>query len=194
MALTRSMLKGMGLTEEQVSAIIDAHTETVDGLKDSLKAAKADADRLKDVQKELNELKASNGDDYKSKFEKEHSDFESYKKTVAEEKAAEEKRSLYRKLLKDAGVDEKRIDAVMRVADLTKVTVKDGAIENAEELTGSIKSEWADFIGTTTTKGATVQNPPGSAGTRKTKEEIMQIKDASERQKAIAENHDLFGF
>ena len=32
MALTRSMLKGMQLTDEQVSAIIDAHTETVDGL------------------------------------------------------------------------------------------------------------------------------------------------------------------
>ena len=67
MSLTRGMLKGMGLTDEQVSAIIDAHTETVDGLKDSLKAAKADADKLKVVQKELDDLKANSGDDYKSK-------------------------------------------------------------------------------------------------------------------------------
>ena len=33
MALTRTLLKGMGLTEEQAGTIIEAHTETVDGLK-----------------------------------------------------------------------------------------------------------------------------------------------------------------
>ena len=33
MALSRAMLKGMNLTDEQVSAIIEEHTATVDGLK-----------------------------------------------------------------------------------------------------------------------------------------------------------------
>lgn len=33
MALTRKLLKGMGLTEEQMDTIIEAHTDTVDGLK-----------------------------------------------------------------------------------------------------------------------------------------------------------------
>lgn len=33
MALTRKLLKGMGLTDEQVDTIIEAHTDTVDGLK-----------------------------------------------------------------------------------------------------------------------------------------------------------------
>ena len=33
MALTRKLLKGMGLTEEQVDTIIEAHSETVEGLK-----------------------------------------------------------------------------------------------------------------------------------------------------------------
>ena len=32
MALTRAMLKGMGLTEEQVSAIIEEHTNVTSGL------------------------------------------------------------------------------------------------------------------------------------------------------------------
>ena len=192
MALTRSMLKGMGLTEEQVSAIIDAHTETVDGLKDSLKAAKADADKLKTVQKELDDLKANNGDDFKSKYEKEHSDFEDYKKTVANEKATAEKRSLYRELLKDCGIDAKRIDTVMRVADINAAKVKDGKIENVEDLTKSIQSEWADFIATDTTRGASVQTPPSGSGSKKSKSDILAIKDTSERQKAIAENIDLF--
>ena len=33
MALTRKMLRSMGLAEEQVEAIIDAHVEAVDALK-----------------------------------------------------------------------------------------------------------------------------------------------------------------
>ena len=31
MALTRKLLKGMGLTDEQVDTIIEAHSDTVDG-------------------------------------------------------------------------------------------------------------------------------------------------------------------
>ena len=196
MALTRSMLKGMGLTEEQVSAIIDAHTETVDGLKDSLKAAKADADKLKDVQKELDDLKSTNGDDYKAKYEKEHSDFDEYKKTVANEKATAEKRSLYRELLRECGVDAKRIDSVMKVADIEAAKVKDGKIENAEDLTKSIKSEWADFIATDSTRGANVQTPPqGKGSTKMTREEIFRkdehgkyVHSTQERINAIQAN------
>ena len=44
MALTRSMLNGMGLTADQISAIIEAHTETVEGLKASVKEAEKKAD------------------------------------------------------------------------------------------------------------------------------------------------------
>ena len=52
MALTRNMLKGMGLTDEQVSAIIDAHTDTTDALKAQRDQYKADAEKLPAVQKE----------------------------------------------------------------------------------------------------------------------------------------------
>ncbi len=38
MSITRKLLKGMGLTEEQVETIIEMHTETVNGLKESFKA------------------------------------------------------------------------------------------------------------------------------------------------------------
>ena len=49
MALTRRFLKGMGLTEEQVDTIIEAHTEVTDGLKEQINQYKADADKLVDV-------------------------------------------------------------------------------------------------------------------------------------------------
>ena len=59
MALTRKMLKAMGLEDEKIDQIIEAHTETVDGLKESLEKAQAAAKALPGVQKELVEAKGT---------------------------------------------------------------------------------------------------------------------------------------
>ena len=86
MALTRKLLKGMGLTDEQVDTIIEAHTDTVDGLKEQVKAYKADADKLPAVQKELDDLKAAGDDGWEEKakgWEKKYTDL------VAENKSKE---------------------------------------------------------------------------------------------------------
>ena len=93
MSITRKLLKGMGLTDEQVDTIIEAHTETVDGLKSDVSRYKADAGKMADVQKELDDLKAAGDGGYKSKYEKEHSDFEAFQSniTAKETKAAKEK-------------------------------------------------------------------------------------------------------
>ena len=84
MALTRKSLKAMGLTDEQVDSIIEMHTETVDGLKEQVKTYKENAEKLPNVQKELDGLKAAGDGGFKEKFEKEHSDFENFKKTIQE--------------------------------------------------------------------------------------------------------------
>lgn len=193
MALTRAMLKGMQLTEEQVSAIIEEHSNTVQGLKDEIKKYKADAEKLPEVQKELDKLKEGDGNNWEKKYNDEHKAFEDYKKEVADKEATAKVRSAYRKLLVENGVGEKHIDAVLRVTDFSNVKIdKEGKLENADKLTESIKSEWAGFITTTGTKGAPVDNPPGGSKATMTKDDIMKIKDTSERQKAIAENIDLF--
>ena len=57
MALTRKMLKAMGIEEEKIEQIIEAHAETVDTLKEQRDTFKADADKLAEVQKELDEAK-----------------------------------------------------------------------------------------------------------------------------------------
>lgn len=193
MALTRAMLKGMQLTEEQVSAIIEEHSNTVQGLKDEIKKYKEDAEKLPEVQKELDKLKEGDGNNWEKKYNDEHKAFEDYKKEVADKEATAKVRSAYRKLLVENGVGEKHIDAVLRVTDFSNVKIdKEGKLENADKLTESIKSEWAGFITTTGTRGAPVDNPPGGGKATMTKDEIMKIKDTSERQKAIAENIDLF--
>lgn len=192
MAITRSMLKGMQLTDEQVSAIIEEHTNTIEGLKKDRDKYKSDAEKLPVVQKELEDLKSGDSD-WKDKYEKEHKDFEDYKKEVAGKEAVAKVRSAYRKLLVENGVGEKHIDAVLRVTDFTNVKVdKDGKLENSDKLSESIRSEWSGFITNKGTKGADVDNPPGGSKATMTKEDIMKIKDTTQRQQAIADNIDLF--
>ena len=160
MALTRKMLKAMGIEEDKIDEIIDAHTDVVDDLKKERDQYKADAEKLPGVQKELDDLKAAGDGGFKAKYENEHRDFEQYKNRVEAEKATAEKSSLYRQLLLDTGVAEKHVDAVLRVTDMNKITVKDGKLENKDELTKSVKSEWGSFITSTRTDGADVDNPP----------------------------------
>ena len=164
MALTRKMLKAMGIEDEKIDQIIEEHAESVDALKaqrDELKEAAGKADGYK---KELDALKAKGEGEYEEKYKAAVKNLEDYKAKVEGEKAAAEKRSLYRELLKSAGVDPKRIETVLKVSDLVNVTVKDGAIEGADKLTEGIKADWADFIATTTVKGADVAHAPKGEG------------------------------
>lgn len=195
MALTRKYLKSMGLTEEQVESIIDAHTETLEGLKNKAEQYEADAKRLKDVEKELNDLKAGDGKDYKKLWEDEKTAHSKTKSDFEAKETAEKVKGAYRAMLKEAGVSEKYLETVLRATDLKAVKLdKDGALEGVEALKESAKAEWADFISTTQTKGATVATPPGNAGAKKysSREEIMKIADTQERQAAIQAHPDLF--
>lgn len=160
MALTRKLLRSMGIEDDKIDQIVEAHSETVEALKDERDSYREAAEALPGVQKELDELKAKPDDGYKEKWEKEHADFEAFKEKAAKADSDREKQALYRKLLQDAGVDPKRIDAVMRVADLSEVSVEDGAIVDADKVTEAVKSEWSDFIQTTGSKPAGVDTPP----------------------------------
>lgn len=162
MALTRKMLKAMGIEDEKIDQIIEAHSETVDALKNERDQYKADAEMLPSVQKELDKLKSAPDDGFKEKYEKEHADFEAYKGEIEAEKAKAEKASLYRDLLKEAGVDDKRISAVMKVADLDAIEAKDGKVVDHDKIVDSIKTEWADFIVQEGAKPADVPTPPAN--------------------------------
>lgn len=164
MALTRKLLRSMGIEDDKIDQIIDAHAETVNALKDERDGLEDAADRLKRAEAELEKLKAEPADGFKEKYEKEHADFEAFKADTAKAAAEREKRSLYRKLLTDAGVDPKRMDAVMRVADLSDIVVEDGTIKDADEVTEKVRGEWSDFIPATNTKPAKVDTPPAGAG------------------------------
>lgn len=199
MALTRKFLKALEIEGDKADQIIEAHTETVDGLKASLEEAQADASKLPEIQKQLEaaqtELEAAKKDSYKVKYEAIKEDFEAYKAEQSKKESRAAKETAYRALLEQAGVSKKRIDAVLKVSDVDGVELNEkGEITDAKDRMKSIKDEWADFIETTEVKGAQTPNPPmNTGGHTMTIEDIDKIRDAGERQRAMAQNLDLFG-
>lgn len=190
----------MGIEEDKIEQIIEAHTETVNALKEARDGFKADADKLKSVEKELEEakeqLKDAGTDEYKEKYDKVKAEFDKFKADTEAKESRTKKEDAYKAILKDANIPEKHFAKIIKYSDIDGLELDDkGELSNKSELLKSIKEEWGDHIEQTGTQGANVQNPPASGGQgKKTKEEIMKIKDSSERQKAIAENHELFGF
>lgn len=162
MALTRKLLKGMGLTDEQVDTIIEAHTETIDGLKKDIEKYKGDAEKLPTVQKELDDLKAAGDGGYKEKYEKEKKAFDDFKTAQTAKETRQAKENAYRELLKAAGVSEKRIPAILKVTDLDGIEMDGDKIKDAEKHTQTVKTEWADFVENSNTTGANTNTPPAN--------------------------------
>ena len=212
MALTRKLLSSMGIEADKIDQIIEAHTETVSGLKqqiadlgDELTKAKetgsAESGRLKDVQKELDDLKAQVEADNKAR---EGKDYDALKKEYEDYKAEQEakatktaKEKAFRDLLSDMKVSDKGTSMIMKYMGVSGVELdEEGKLKDATALRKAVKEDWGDYIPTVETKGADTKQPPtdgkGGAGA-KTREEIMAIKDSAERQKAIADNPSLFG-
>lgn len=167
MALTRKMLKAMGIEEEKIDQIIEAHSETVDAIKQERDTYKEDADKLVEVQKKLDTAleaaKENDGDKLKVKYDALKEEFDKYKSDIASKETRKAKETAYRELLKSAGISEKRIDTVLKVSNLDSVELdENGKIKDADALTTSVKTEWADFIVTQQTQGAQTSNPPAS--------------------------------
>lgn len=191
MALTRKFLRAMGIEDEKIEQIIEAHSDTVDGLKNDIATYKENADKLESVQKELDELKAKGDDGYREKYEKEHSDFEAYKADIQSKEAHGKKETAYREILGKAGIKDKFIDTVIRAdqAIISELGLVDGKVSDAdtERLIKAAQDSWADFVATTEVRGADIATPPVGTGIPKNKNDIMQIKDTTQRQKAWAE-------
>lgn len=209
MSLTRQMLKALGIEGDAIEQIIEAHTETTDSLKAERDRLKDEAAKVEGLEKQLSEVqaeleKASDKSEYealKGKYDKEHAeleklqgtsqklqqDFDAYKAEVDQRETKRAKSKAYTDLLSKAGVAQKYVGTVLKVADLSKVEFdEDGSVKGADELIDTLKDEWKDFIPTAQKRGAKPDEPPKVDG---------GIKGANPRAVQIAKDRHrkLFG-
>ena len=209
MAFTRKYLAGLGIEADKVDAIIEAHAEVVEGLKAKIAETGDSADELAKVKAELEQarkelksaqdtIKAAEKDDYKGKYESEKAAHEKLQSEVAAKASAAKKEAALTAAAKAAKYSE---DAISVILDSKKDYAarvefgEDGKATNIDTILAEIAADRPGLAPKATETRHTPTTPPANTGGKKaiTKEDIMNIKNTAERQRAIAQNPELFG-
>lgn len=186
---------GDACTDEIENRIMALHRGVVDPMLDDIADLKAKVETLDAVTKERDELKA--GGDFKKKYEDEHAALENFKKDVAAKETRAAKEKAVREYLTSKNITGGNLDIAMRglSAEIDAAEMDGDKIKDTKPLDDLIGGTYKGLVVTSKVTGRNTPNPPGNGdGKVVDKASIMAIKDAKERQKAIAENHELFGF
>lgn len=214
MALTNSLLKSMGIEGDQRDQIMAAHQETLESIKAERDGLRDIAAKVPDLERQIEAMQetASENSDLKARcdeleeankklssdcealgadVEKAREEHDSYVQRVEAEKADAEKLALYKALLRDIGLDEKRVELAAdtkAAKGLESLMVVDGALDGYEELRSAEAEFWAEFIPQPQgVKGQDVPTPPkhepGSPGVGEANERAVQI--ARERHEKL---------
>ena len=165
MALTRKFLEALGIEQAKIDEIISAHTEVTNALKADRDNYKEKAEKYDETKTELDKAKSEldkvNKDEYKTKYESLESEFNKYKTDIAEKEVKVKKEEAYKKMLKEIGVNEKSIDAIVKVKDLSSLKLDDkGNIVDVDTLKESEKKDWEGFIIESEVHGQNPSTPP----------------------------------
>lgn len=201
MALTRKMLQAMGIEAEKIDQIIEAHSETVEGLKTERDKYKADAEMLPAVQNELKKAQddlstATSDGGWKEKHDTVKREFDEYKQEQEAKEARAAKEKAVRAYLESKNIKGSNLNIAMRGLNAEIDAAKldgEGKLKDTKALDDLLSGDLSGLVTTTTEKGAPPPaNPPANTGGSMTKAQIMGIKDRTERRAAIAANLDAF--
>jgi len=162
MAMTRKFLKALGIEDDKIDQIIEAHTDTINALKDERDTYKADAESLPAVAKERDKLQ-KDIDDLKAKAPdaaKVQAEFDAFKLTVEAEKANASKAVAVEAALKAAGANETAVKLMLKEIDLSTVELDGNTVKNADKVIEPIKAAYAGLFGTQQQQGVPPATPP----------------------------------
>lgn len=158
MSLTPRYLNSMGLSEEQISAIIEKHTETISGLKEEREKAVAEA--VETLTRERDKLQAdlekAIGDASKVQAE-----YNAYKT----EQTNAVKRALLKEALEGAGANPAAIDLLVDCISLDEIEIENNAIKDVDSALYTVKTDHAALFGKPEQRGTPTITPPDGDGT-----------------------------
>ena len=153
MSLTRSYLKSLGLDEEKISSVIEAHSETVSALNQrysELEAryndAKQSADQLPNLQRELETMKK---EDFRTKYESEKSAHEALKESLAKKESRAACEKAVRAYYIGKSIRGDNLTIAMRGTPLDDIKLgEDGTIADTAPLDALVKGDFKPLIQT----------------------------------------------
>ena len=159
MALTRKYLKAMGLEDDKIDQIIEAHTEVTTAIKADADRYKADAEKLSEVQAELDSLKAMKDDGLQAKVDQLTAE-------LTEEKAGRKKdrqEASIRQELTAMGAQD--VDYLLyKLGDTSELFDEDGQLKDKDAFAEKTKADYPNQFKAEPTKSK--GSPPPPAGDR----------------------------
>lgn len=208
MAFKRNDLVGLGIEPDKIQILIDWHMETVNALQAKIDESKGNSDKLAKAEAELEQakkdLKTANDkitayekDNYKGKYESEKAAREKLESDIANKETNAKKDNALKALLKDKKYSDEAAKLIVRKGGYTdKIELdENGGVKNADSILGDVQNDFPMFTPKISNQVVNPATPPANSGGAKkpTKEEIMNIKNTEERQRAMAQNMELFG-
>lgn len=215
MAFTRKFLAAQGIEADKADAIMAAHVEVVEYHKEQYSEIKEQLAEMKTKASEINELnnkleeansklseanakiEAYEKDDYKGKYESEKAAKEKLESDIANKETNAKKETAFKTFLKGKKYSDEATKLIVSKGGYTaKIELdENGDIKNADSILSEVQNDFAVFTPKVNNQPISPAAPPANSSGKssKTKDDILSIKNTAERQKAIAENPELFG-
>ena len=176
MLLTKKFLSDLGIEADKIDQIIDAHTKDTDSLKSERDNYKADAEKLADVQKQLDEAnkKVTENEDFKIQLE-------TLKTEISAKETAEKKSNALKSLLKEKGYSDRGIDKITKYGGyLDEIELdENGSIRELDKLVKAVESEWSEYKPIESVSYTEPSTPPkDNTSGNSTKSEASQYAEA----------------
>lgn len=148
--MSRKWLEALGLEQDKINVIVEAHSDIVQAVIKERDDYKAALDNAKNGMVDKSEL---------TKVQKELADLKDAQQKQTERNAKE---AALKAVYKEAGIAEKFIPALLRIADYDAVKVgADGRATTHKELVESTKTDYAEYIPVVQEQGGQkTPNPP----------------------------------
>lgn len=169
MSLSREFLEAMGLTKEQVSAIVKGNSDSLSGLTTENKNLRDENARLKEIEKEFNNLKAANSgkEDLQKSYDALKAEYEQYKSDITAKETRAAKETALKAYFEKNNIVGKNQAIAMRgiKSELDGIELDEkGNIKDTASLDELVKGDYAGLISTTKTEGAHTSTPPNNTG------------------------------
>lgn len=195
MSITRKLLKGMGLTEEQQDTILEAHTATLEDIKKERDRYKEDAEKLPTIQRELDDLKAKDDDGWKDKHDKVKKDFDDYKSDVEAKESRAAKEKAAKAYFAGKNIEGANLNIALRscVNEIDALELDGENIKDTTALDALVSGDLSSLVSKPSPNvRVDIGGRVGGGAAPLTRSDIIAIKDPAERQAKIAENLHLF--
>lgn len=188
--LTRKFMDALGVASEAQDEIFNRYNEVLSEIKAERDEYRAKAEQLDTVTAERDKLKSRLDDpkqaDRIAELEKQNQDLQA-------EITGMKRKDMAYDFLKKSGFAPESFDKVVKLANLLEQeTGEDGRFKDGKKLSEQLRADYPEYVLKTVTQTAKPATPPATEASGITKEQIMNIKDKSERRMAIAQNLDLF--